>query len=89
MGGIGTVGLAMNLPGDVVRRAALFRKMQLPEVFQAGRFFDDVLNGRTPCLAAPLSMIATRGAIPCTKGGLPLVMCDETRCRYQSCRSCL
>ena len=47
MGCIGTVGIGDELCRDIVRRAAFFGKMQLPEVFQAGRFFDDVPDRRT------------------------------------------
>src|SRR5678809_1547937 len=50
MGCIGTFGIGDELCRDVVRRAALFGKMQLPEVFQPGRFLNDVPDRRAAAL---------------------------------------
>src|SRR5678816_253062 len=50
MGCIGAVGIGDELRGNVVRGAALFGKMQLPEVFQARRFLNDVPDRRASAL---------------------------------------
>src|SRR6185295_17631731 len=50
MGCIGTVGIGDELRRGVAPRAALFGKMQLPEVFQAGRFLDNVPYRRASAL---------------------------------------